>query len=204
MNQSIEEQILSRVYGRGRGWAFSQKDFVSLGTRSAIDKAFERLLEKGTIRRVIRGIYDYPKYSTLLKQELSPDLDQIAAALARKFGWRIQVTGASALNLLGISTQVVGRVVYVSDGPDKVFIIGKQTLEFKNSVLKEAALKLRESALIVQGLKSLGQEQITPEVIDAMKKWLPEHLKKQVLKDTQVVTGWIYAAIVKICQETPS
>ncbi len=70
------------------------------------------------IRRVIRGIYDYPKFSNLLGQQLSPDLDQVAAALARKFGWHIQVTGPSALNLLGLSTQVPGRIIYASDGPD--------------------------------------------------------------------------------------
>ena len=132
------------------------------------------------IRRVIRGIYDYPKFSNLLGQQLSPDLDQVAAALARKFGWHIQVTGPSALNLLGLSTQVPGRIIYASDGPDHAFAIGKQTLEFQHTPLKEAAFKLRESALIVQGLKSLGAEQITPAIICAIRDWLEPRLSEHL------------------------
>jgi hypothetical protein len=73
------------------------------------------LLQNGTIRRVIRGLYDYPRFSTLLDQELSPDTDQAAQALARKFRWRIQPIGAVAQNLLGLSTQVPARIVYLSE-----------------------------------------------------------------------------------------
>ena len=200
-SKTIENQVTNRIYGHGKSWAFSAKDFVRLGSRGAIDIALFRLLDKGIIRRVIRGIYDFPKYSELLGQTLSPDLDQVANALARKFGWRIQVTGPSALNLLGLSTQVPGRVVYASDGPDRVFAIGKQTLEFKHASLKEAGFKLRESSIIVQGLKSLGAERVTPEIIDTIRQWLDPRLRDRVLDDTRTATGWVYAAIGKICRE---
>ena len=200
-SKTIENQVANRIYGHGKSWAFSAKDFVRLGSRGAIDIALFRLLDKGIIRRVIRGIYDFPKYSELLGQTLSPDLDQVANALARKFGWRIQVTGPSALNLLGLSTQVPGRVVYASDGPHRVFAIGKQTLEFKHASLKEAGFKLRESSIIVQGLKSLGAERVTPEIIDTIRQWLDPRLRDRVLDDTRTATGWVYAAIGKICRE---
>ncbi len=64
------------------------------------------MAERGVIRRVIRGLYDYPAYSKLLKKSLSPDIDQVAHTLARKFGWPIQISGNAALNLVGLSTQV--------------------------------------------------------------------------------------------------
>jgi len=73
--QSIEDKILSRIYGKGRGWAFSQKDFLDLGSRSAVDNAMSRQQQKGAIRRVIRGIYDYPSFSVFLNEPLSPKLD---------------------------------------------------------------------------------------------------------------------------------
>ncbi len=199
--KSMGEQIISRIYGRGRGWAFSQKDFARLGTRAAIDKAFERLLAKKVIRRVLRGIYDYPKFSAVLNQPLSPDIDQVAAALARKFGWQIEVTGASALNLMGLSTQVPGRIVCISNGPNRSFAIGKQKLDFKHSALKETSFKLRESFLIVQGLKSLGEERVSGDVILSIRHWLDPKLRKSVLNDTETVSGWIYACITKICAE---
>jgi hypothetical protein len=56
----------------------------------------------------------------LLGQALSPELDQVAQALARKFNWRIQPSGDAVLNLLGLSTQVPARWIYLSDGPGRV------------------------------------------------------------------------------------
>jgi hypothetical protein len=201
MGISIENRMVKVISAHGRAWAFSGKDFARLGSRAGIDIALYRLEKKGMIRRVIRGVYDFPKQSVLLNQVLSPDMDAVANALARKFGWRIQVTGASALNLLGLSTQVPGRVVYASDGPDRAFKVGRRTIEFQNSPLKESGFALRESSLIVQSLKSLGAEGITPEVIKLIRQWLNPRLRVRVLRDTQSATGWIQAAIAKICRK---
>ncbi|MCK4303273.1 MAG: hypothetical protein KAY24_03460 [Candidatus Eisenbacteria sp.] len=200
MPQSTTTKILSRIYGKGRGWAFSSKDFSGLGTRSAIDVALYRLHDKGTIRRVIRGVYDYPKHSKKLGRELSPDIDQAASALARKFGWRIQATGPAALNLLGLSTQVMGRLAYLSDGPDRTYAIGNQTIVFQHTTLKEAGFKLRESSLVVQALKSLGPERIDEETISRLRHSLGEDLCARVLKDTRTARGWIHDMILKICR----
>ncbi len=115
MAKTVEQKLLSRVYGNGRGWAFSQADFADLGTRPAIDSGLHRLEKERLIRRVIRGIYDYPRYSGVLKQTVAPDVDHVAQALARKFAWRIQPDGATAQNLLGLSTQVPAHMVYLSD-----------------------------------------------------------------------------------------
>jgi Family of unknown function (DUF6088) len=201
MDQSSENRILNRIRGTGSGWSFSPRDFLDLGERATIDSALHRLTAKGQVRRVIRGIYDYPRYSELLKQQLSPDIDQVARALARKFRWRIQPSGATALNLLGLSTQVPARAVYLSDGPDKSFKVGNTTLAFEHTALKEAGFKLGESGLIVQALKSLGQERITPEVISKIRTWLPTSLRPRILTDTKTATGWVYSIIQQIAQE---
>lgn len=198
---SIEDKVVNKIYGSGRGWAFSQIDFATLGSRSAIDIALHRLVDKGTIRRVIRGIYDYPKYSDLLQKYLSPDIDKVGQAIARKHGWRIQPSGGTALNVLGLSTQVPSKYVYLSDGPSKVFTVGKTSISFKSTVLKEVGFKLHESALIVAGFRSLGAERLTPDVIKHTRDWLSPDLRSRVMKDTAKVTGWIYASIRKVCLE---
>ena len=198
MSQTIEERIVYRARGTGGGWAFSPKDFADFGGRSTIDTALHRLAQKGQVRRVIRGIYDYPRFSEFLGQQLSPDIDQVARAVARKFRWRIQPSGAVALNLLGLSTQVPARAIYLSDGPDRAYKLGNTSLVFENTALKEAGFRLRESGLIVQALKSLGSERITPEVIWKIRAWLPDSLRKKVLADTKTATGWVYAAIQQI------
>jgi hypothetical protein len=185
----------------GRGWAFSVIDFSTFGTRSAIDVTLHRLLKRGTIRRVTRGIYDYPRYSDRLETELSPDLDQVARAIARKYGWRIQPSGDAALNLLRLSTQVPSQFLYLSDGPNRTYQIGRQTLAFKKSPLKESSLRLSESGIIVQALRSLGKERITPEIVSKIREWLDPEKRSLVLKDTRTVTGWVYDAIRKICDQ---
>ena len=200
-SQAIEHKSFHRIRGNGRGWAFSQRDFARLGSRDAVDKALQRLLRKGAIRRVIRGIYDYPRFSDLLDRQLSPDLDQVAQALARKFCWRIQPSGAAAQNLIGLTTQVPGRVVYLSDGPERKYEIGKTTLVFHHTALKEAGFTQRESALLVQALKALGPDQVTPSEIQKIRSWLDPSLREKVLVDTMTATGWVYKAIQQICRE---
>lgn len=198
---TIENKVLSRVYGNGRGWAFSQVDFSGLGTRSAIDVSLHRLVARGTIRRVMRGVYDYPMDSKMLGRTLSPDMDQVARALARKFGWRIQPTGPAALNLLGLSTQVVARIAYLSDGPDRTYSVKGQELIFQHTVLKEAVFKLRESSLLVQGLKTLGQDRITADTERKLRRFIRDDLRAKVLKDTRTASGWIRDTILNICRE---
>jgi hypothetical protein len=179
---------------------FSPHDFLDLGERPAIDSALHRLAHQGQIRRIIRGIYDYPRSSELLKRPLSPDIDQIARALARKFRWRIQPSGATALNILGLSAQVPARVVYLSDGPERNYKVGNTSLVFEHTALKEAGFELRESGLIVQALRSLGKERVTPEVVTKVRSWLPPSLRAKVLVDTKTATGWVYATIQRIAE----
>jgi len=133
--QSIENKVINRIYGKGRGWAFFKNDFSDLGSNSAIEQALSRLTKEkeNKIRRVIRGIYDYPNNSRLLDEKLPPDINKVANALARKFGWSIQVSGNTALNLLGLSTQVPTQYQFLSDGKSKTYQIGNTELHFKKA-----------------------------------------------------------------------
>ena len=200
-NHGIKKRIISRIYGKGRGWAFSHKDFATLGTRSTIDWALYDLKHKKTIRVVIRGIFDYPRFSTNLKQELGADIDQVARALARKFNWSIEPSGPAALNILGLSTQVAGKYSYHSSGPDRSYNIGRIELSFRKTSTKEIGFKYHESAIIVRALKSLGKERISAESIVKIQRWLDISLRSKVLRDTGTVSGWIFDAIRKICRE---
>ena len=198
---SIEKKLLSKIYGRGRGYAFSSNDFISSFSRDGIDKALSTLAQKGTIRRVARGIYDYPKYSELLQKELSPNVEEVADAYARKFNWKIEVTGETALNVLGLSTQIVGKYIYLSNGSNKSYTLNDgRTIEFKKSALKNIGFKYKESSLIVQALKSLGKEHITDEVIEKIREQVDEKMYEKILKDTKTATSWIYETIKQICK----
>lgn len=198
--ESLNNKALYFIAGHGRGWAFSSNDLMEKFSRQQADNLLSDLAKEGKIRRVGRGVYDYPKYSELLQKKLSPDIDQVARAIARKFKWRIAISGESALNLLGLSTQVEGKYVYLSDGPNRSYMIMNSTLTFKKSVLKDMGFKYKESTLIVQALKSLGKNHIDNRVIKKIRSQIDPKMHDKILKDTKTVTGWIYEAIRKICK----
>lgn len=199
--QSVESKIISRIHGHGRGWAFTASDFSREFKRSSVDWSLSNLARNGKIRRVCRGVYDYPRYSDLLKETLSPDFDQVARALARKFNWRIQASGDAALNLLGLSTQVPGKIVYLSDGPDRVYQIGSSELRFKKAALKEIGFRRRISGLVVHALKALGKAQVKDEHLEKIRHQLDTGQCKLIMDDARTVTGWVYEAIRKICKD---
>lgn len=198
---SLYDNAFYFISGHGRGWAFSANDLLKKFSRQQADNVLSDLVKEGKIRRVSRGIYDYPKYSEFLEQDLSPDIDQVARAYARKFNWRIDVLGDTALNMLGLSTQVVAKYVYLSDGPNRTYDILGTTLEFKKSSLKNIGFKYKESSLIVQALKALGKERITDDVIETIRKRIEPKMYSKILKDTQSSTVWIYETIKQICRE---
>lgn len=199
--QAIENKVISRVYGKGKGWAFFKNDFVDLGAAGAIDQCLSRLTKKQRIRRVMRGLYDSPKYSELLGQEFDPDIDQVAHALARKFGWKIQVSGNTALNVLGLSTQVPGRYLYLSDSSSKVYQIGTRELAFKKSRLKDMGVKRDESAILVQALRALNRESLMDSERIKIRNYFGDPLGKKILKDTRYTTSWVYEEIKRIFSE---
>lgn len=201
MTQTIASKALSRIYGNGRGWVFSQVDFADLAGATTVNSVFLRLVEEGTIRRVRTGLYDYPRYSDLLQRTLGPDIFQVANALARKFRWEIQPDGASALNLMGLSTQVPAQYLFHSDGPTRQYDIDGTKISFKRVATREMKFKYPESAVIVHGLKSLGPDHINEKIIAKVRKWLPESKRSQVLRDTKAVTQWVRAAIREACKE---
>ena len=59
--KSIDDRMISIIYGHGKGFVFTPKLFSSLGDQRVIGTALTRLRRKGTIRRLAHGLYDYPR-----------------------------------------------------------------------------------------------------------------------------------------------
>ena len=197
----LYDSVFYFISGHGRGWAFSSNDLIKKFERQQIDNVLSDLVKDKKIRRVSRGIYDYPKYSALLQKELSPDIEQIARAIGQKFNWRIEVSGDTALNILNLSTQIQAKYIYLSDGPNKSYkLFNDVEIEFKKSVLKDIGFKYKESSLIVQALKSLGKEHISDEIIEKIKEQIEPKMYEKILKDTQSTTVWVYEIIKQICK----
>jgi len=198
--KSIADQILEQIKHHDADWCFSPKDFLMLAGRDALDKAFSRLTSEGIIRRIGRGLYDVPRYSDLLKTILSPDANQVAHAVARKFGWRIIPTGAQAANMLNLSTQVPMRLEYQSDGPTKDMTFGNRTIYFKRTAPKKLAAS-ELGGLLINALNYLGKDNVTPEIIAKLGRRFDGKQKRQLLEDARFGSDWIFETIHQICNE---
>ena len=197
MAYSSKDKVLSRIRGKGSGWAFSATDFTFNLSRWKVDRSLADLAREGKIRRIIQGLYDYPKYSNILKKETAPDMHKTAEAIARKYGWRIYPDGNTALNYFGLSTQVVARNIYLSDGPSRKYRIGNRELVFKHTATKEAT-KYPETALVIQAIKAIGEKQITEDFLLSLSQKYSTLQWTRIKKDAAKATGWVYEQISRI------
>ena len=198
--QTMRDQIVARIERLGEGKAFSAKDFLDIASRGTIDMALSGLTREGTIRRIRRGLYDMPKVNPALGGKLSPDIDEAARAIARRQKWKIVPEGAWAANLLGLSTQVPSKIIYLTDGPNNEVPIGRRTIQFKHARPKALAGLEGKMALVVQALRYLGKDGVGPREIETLRAGLSSAEKRKLVKDTRFGVDWIYEVANRIVE----
>ena len=188
---SIEQTIRQRIYQMGKGAVFSPGHFLDLGSRRAVDVALHRLTQAGTIRRIARGLYDFPKQHSALGK-LAPSIDAIAKALAGKDRLRIMPAGAYAANLLRLSEQVPAKTVFLTDGPAKKIRVGNQTIELKQATLRLLNVSNPTSGLVIAALKHLGKAHVTKQRIAHIFDIISESDRKKLVKDIPLAPAWMH------------
>ncbi len=198
--KSTDSQILEAINVRGHGSVFVPTDFLDLGSREAVDIVLHRLVRKGTIRRLTRGIYDFPEEHPILGWIL-PSPEKIAEALVGRDRTRIQPTGAYAANILGLSEQVPAKVVFLTDGPSRTIKIGSLTIQLRRTTAKNMAMAGRLSGLLIQALRELGKENVTIERREHLKRILPVDKRRELLKDLRLAPEWMHPIFKELAEE---
>ena len=198
--QSVESQVFTRILRRGRGCVFVPGDFLDLGSRPAVDLALHRLVGKGAIRRLARGVYDYPRQHPVLGP-LFPSADVIARALAGRDRTRLQAAGAYAANALGLSEQVPAKAVFLTDGPSRTVKIGPTTIQLRRTTPRNMEATGRLSGLLIQALRELGEEHVTPARVDHLMRTLPADKRRELLKDLRLAPAWMHSILRKLAEE---
>lgn len=199
-NTSLANRIKTFIEKADTGTVFVTIDFVHIAEKSRVGVIFSRLETDGLIRRVLQGVYYKPEYNDFLGEFVAPEPDAVAHALARNFGWTIVPCGDTALNLLGLSTQIPAAWVYVSDGTYKEYTYGQTTIKFKRTTNKEISKLSYKTALVVQALKALGKDNVDDTVLTKLKNNLTDSEKLALLTEAKAATSWIYEHIKLICR----
>jgi hypothetical protein len=201
-NTSLANRIKTCIEKADKGTVFVTIDFVHIAEKSRIGVIFSRLETDGLIHRILQGVYYKPEYNDFLGEFVAPEPDAVAHALARNFGWTIVPCGDTALNRLGLSTQIPAAWVYVSDGTYKEYTYEQTTIKFKRTTNKEISKLSYKTALVVQALKALGKENITNEIINEISQTTTDDEKATMFAEAKYATAWIYDIIKDICGGT--
>jgi hypothetical protein len=200
MTKSIEVQILNKIKKARGASPFFVENFLSAGNAKAVSKAMERLVAKGELVRVARGIYTRPGNSKLLGS-LLPGAEAMVKAIAKRDKARIVPTGIYALNALGLSTQVPMNVIYLTDGAARKIKLGGQTIRFIKTAPKNLSARGNISKLVIQALKAIGKGNAEPEeekrILELLKKEKQIHLEH----DIKLAPEWIRIVMRKALKE---
>ena len=202
MEKNIATVIRDRITEKEAGSIITTRDFDDIHNDKIVLKTLSRMSLEGKIDRIARSLYIIPKTTKFGK--LNPSLDDIAHSIAKKQKIHIIPTGDTALNILGISTQIPMKAIYLTNGSKKQYKIGNREIIFKHVEPKNFLFKSSLIALINVALKQLGKENFNKEVDDKLK----DHLATIDANDTQVVLddislspGWIKEILFTILKE---
>lgn len=197
MKQLIENTIKNRIYGHGRGWSFTLDHFSDLKNNEGVKKAIQHLTNSGLIRRLARGLYDYPKQDPDLGI-LSPEVHKIAKAIAEKDHVRIQPAGAYAANLVGLSEQVPAKVVFATEGVAKKVTLGKLEILFRRVSPKSMVMAGTEMGLIIQALRYIGSHRVDDKMKQTLKRRLKKIEAKEFKKALKYCPIWVRELLIDL------
>jgi len=203
MSKSVENKIIEKIKNYKRGKIFFADDFTLLGSADSIRQALQSLQKSGLLVRVATGVYCYPKinkFEWLDEKYLLPSIDEIAHAIAKRDKIRIVPTGEYALNALGLSTQVVMNVVYITDGAPRRIKVGdgkgilfKHTSEVRRLSFNSELLMLIDSAL-----REIGENKVRPAELEIIKEKLKYVTQKDIDKDIDLMPIWVREIVLKL------
>lgn len=190
MNNTVEIQILTKIKKAKRGAVFFVESFLAAGNSKAVSKALERLVIKGELERVAAGMYVRPQIDSVIGK-VTPGIEAIAKAIAKRDKARIVPTGIYALNRLGLSTQMPLNIIYLTDGAARKIKIGNRSITFKKTTPKNVMAVGEISRLVIQALRTIGKDKVTEDEIKKIQQLLMKEKKTKLEHDIRLAPAWI-------------
>lgn len=190
MDNTIDKKVKDIITRAKPESILFSEDFDDAGNPGAVRTALHRAERRGLIKRLARGIYTRPGESELVGDVL-PGAEAVAKAIAARDKARIIPTGAYASNILGLSTQVPMKLVYLTDGSPRTIHVGKRTIKFKKIAPKLLAVKGEISILAIQALKDIGHGKTTETEENRIVDLLKKEDRNRLRHDLALAPQWI-------------
>jgi hypothetical protein len=172
---TIHEAVRHAFANKPQGAVFSSTDFLSLGSRAAVDQALCRLMKAGLIVRVARGLYAAAGHTV--------QLQAVASAVARKTGERVGLTPTSGPgHSLVVPTSGLSRTLTAAGHTVYFRRMSQRKVQLASSAKGRVLLKLWE-----RGIKNLT----TLEIQRATGAWPQEEIKRYAA----MIPAWLRTAI---------
>ena len=194
MKKHLSEHILAYVEQLPEGVPLAAKILLHLGTRAGVDQALSRLAASGQLVRVGRGVYLRPVTGRFGTHP--PSIEQVVEALAMQRGEIIVPNGAAAANVLGLTTQVPVRPVYLTSGRSRTVTLGQLRLELRHAPPWQTALADSPAGQAVRALAWLGPEH-TDAALPVLKRKLPLTAFRELLAAAPQFPNWLALSVGK-------
>ena len=148
------------------------------------------LTQEGFLVKLAQGIYAKPRRSRF--GLVLPSVDKIVQAIAARDNAEVLPSGMTALNVLGLSTQVPMKYSYLTTGSERTIKLENQEIRLKRGVPKNFCYKTKLIALLVQALKALKQQNVGQEEIHTIRSLISKEPDKAALaKDVDMMPIWM-------------
>lgn len=198
--QTDIQLILNRIRGSGRGSVFSPADFLDLAGRASVDQSLSRLVKRGVLRRIRRGLYDYPRTSARLGL-LAPSVDQIVSTIARRTGDTVRPSAAHVANMFHLTTQVPARPVFDTSGPSRKLKVGHQVIALRHRSARQLPARATTADNVIRTLQFLGANGISQQALDSLAARLSLRDKRDLVRAKRRVPAWLHPSIDTIAQD---
>ena len=186
---TIKEKIANIIERSSNGKLFFNNSFPKYDD-DYVRQILAELCSQGVIARISFGIYVKPIESKF--GIVYPPISDIVKAIAKRDKAKILPTGNTAMNLLGLSTQVPMNSEYITSGSAREIKLGNRTIRLKRSVPKNFDYKGELMPVLVQALKAIGQNNLTDEHLGIIRKLLTEYPEEKTWqKDVQLAPTWV-------------
>ena len=155
-----------------------------------VGETLAELTQEGLLVKLAQGIYAKPRWSRF--GVVLPSVDKIVQAIAARDNAEVLPSGMTALNVLGLSTQVPMKYSYLTTGSERTIKLKNQEIRLKRGVPKNFCYKTKLITLLVQALKALKQQNVGQEEIQVIRSLISKEPDRIALaKDVDMMPNWM-------------